>query len=190
MSTLNDLTNQLTRIQQRIVAHPVFGRGTGVPVDDPGYAREADELERMSAELNLVIRNVSSHLHLLSAKKRGLWSVPRDRRYSAAASVDQQQLDSDRLLRTATDVRRLLDELMRRNGRVSDGDIADKVGEFIKQWHETHSHHGVHSEAPTGAPSYLPPGHFQASPEAATIAVYAALRALAYFLRKRSDRAA
>jgi hypothetical protein len=190
MSTLNDLTNQLTRIQQRIVAHPVFGRGTGLPVDNPGYVREADELERMSAELDIVIRNTSSHLHLLSANQQGLWNVPRERRYSAAASIHQQQLDADRLMRTANDVRKLLNDLMRRSGRVSDGDIADKVGEFIKHWHETHSHQTGHSEPVPHAPAYLPPGHFQASPEAATIAVYAALRALAYFLRKRKDRAA
>lgn len=194
MSTLNDITIQLIHIKQAIVEHPVFTRGSGVPVDDPAYAREAEELERMSERLNILIRNVRNHLHLQSAKEQGLWNVPRDLRYGAATAVGQQQAEAQRLLQAALDLRRLLDALMRRNGLVSEGEIAEKVGEFIKEWHEKwhSSPHATHAGAP-GVPSYVPPlspGHFQASPEAATIAVYAALKALAYFLKRKKGQAA
>lgn len=194
MSTLSDITFQLLHMKQAILAHPVFTRGTGVPIDDPAYAREAEELDRMSERLNILIRNVRNHQHFLSAKEQGLWNVPRDLRYGAATAIGQQQVEAQRLLQAASDLRRLLDELMRRNGLVSEGEIAEKVGDFIKEWHEkSHSlPHASHPGAP-GVPSYLPPlspGYFQASPEAATIAVYAALKALAYFLKRRKGQAA
>lgn len=192
MSSLSDVSANLLQIRQAILMHPVFTRGTGVTVDDPAYAREADQLERMSERLDILIRNVSNHQHLLSAREQGLWNVPRDRRYGAASAIAQQQADTQRVMQTAADLRTLLDQLMRRNGLVSDGDIADKVGEFIQQWHERahSSHHTGHAGPHPGGPAYLPPGEFQATPEAATIAVYAALRALAYFLKRRKGRAA
>ena len=192
MSTLSTITAHLINIRQALLAHPVFTRGTGVAVDDPGYAREAEELERMSDKLDILIRNVRNHQHLLCAQEQGLWNVPRERRFGAAAAISQQQGEAQRLMQAAADLRKLLDEMMRRNGLVSDGDIADKVGEFIKQWHErAHSaQHAGHAGSHPGGPAYLPPGHFQATPEAATIAVYAALRALAYFLKKKKGRAA
>ena len=48
-------------------------------------------------------------------------------------------------MQTANELKRLLDDLLRRNGMVSEGGIADKVGEFIKQWYErAHaSHHST-----------------------------------------------
>ncbi len=192
MSTLNTITAHLLKIRQALVGHPVFARGSGVAVDDPAYAREAEELDRMSDSLDLLIRNLRNHQHLLSAREQGLWNVPRDRRYAAASSIAQQQADVQRLIQAANELRRLLDDLLRRNGTVSEGDIADKVGEFIKQWYErAHaSQHSTEVGHNPGAPSCLPPGQFQASPEAATIAVYAALRALAYFMKKRKGRAA
>ena len=192
MSTLNTITAQLLKIRQTLVGHPVFARGSGAVVDDPAYAREAEELDRMSGSLDLLIRNLRNHEHSLSARERNLWNTPRDRRYAAASSIGQGQADVQRLMQTANELRVLLDDLLRRNGTMSEGDIADKIGEFIKQWHErAHaSQHSTQVGHNPGAPSYLPPGQFQASPEAATIAVYAALRALAYFMKKRKGRAA
>ena len=192
MSTLNTIAAHLFKIRQTLVSHPVFVRGTGVAVDDSAYVRVAEELDRLSDALDLLIRNVRNHQNLLSVREQGLWNVPRDRRYAAASSIGQQQADAQRVMQTANELRKLLDDLLRRNGTVSEGDIADKVGEFIKQWHErAHaSHHSTEVGHNPGAPSYLPPGQFQASPEAATIAVYAALRALAYFMKKRTGKAA
>jgi hypothetical protein len=192
VSTLNTITVHLLKIRQALVGHPVFARGSGVPVDDPAYVREADELERLSDSLDLLVRNIRNHQHLLSARERGLWNIPRDQRYGPASSIAQQHAEVQRLLVTANELRRLLDDLLRRNAKISEGDIADKVGEFIKQWYErAHvSHQASLVGHNPGTPSYLPPGQFEASPEAATIAVYAALRALAYFMKKRKARAA
>ncbi|MGD0569985.1 MAG: hypothetical protein ABSA78_16410 [Candidatus Sulfotelmatobacter sp.] len=186
MSTLKSISVSLVRIRQALLVHPVFTRGTGVPVDDPAFTREVEELDRMSERLDILIRNVRNHQQLASAQEQGLWNIARERRYAPASAVRHQQAEAESLMRAAAELRELLDELMRRNGMVSDGDIADKVGEIIKQWHErAHSFtHAGHVSNPN-APSYLPAGHFEATPEAATIAVYAALRALAYFLKKR-----
>ncbi len=187
MSTLNTIAAHLFKIRQALVSHPVFARGTGVAIDDSAYVREAEELERLSDTLDLLIRNLKNHQNLLSAREQGLWNVPRDRRYAAASSIGQQQADAQRVMQTANELRRLLDDLLRRNATVNDGDIADKVGEFIKQWHERahSSQHSTEVGHHPGGPAYLPPGQFQASPEAATIAVYAALRALAYYMKKK-----
>jgi hypothetical protein len=192
MSTLNTITAHLFKIRQTLVSHPVFARGSGVAVDDPANVREAEELERLSDSLDLLLRNLRNHQPLLSAREQGLWNIPRDRRYAAASSVGQEQADVQRLMQAANELRRLLDDLLRRNGTVSEGDVADKVGEFVKQWYErAHaSQHSTEVGHNPGAPSYLPPGQFQASPEAATIAVYAALRALAYFMKRKKGKAA
>jgi hypothetical protein len=58
MSTLNTIAAYLFKIRQALVSHPVFARGTGVAIDDSAYVREAEELERMSDSLDLLIRNL------------------------------------------------------------------------------------------------------------------------------------
>jgi hypothetical protein len=193
MSTLTSVSALLLSIKLQIVKHPVFTRGTGVPLDDPAYMHEAEELERMSDKLALLIRNINNHRNLLSAQERGLWNVPRDQRYRAASSIAQQQGETGRLLEAASDLQKLLQELMRRNGMLSDGEIAEKITEFIKEWHEhAHSGHQTQIDSHPAGPAYQPlqPGHFQGSPEALTIAVWAALRALAYYMKRRKGQAA
>lgn len=191
MSTMYNITTHLIRIKAKLTEHPVFVRGRGVPVDDPGYAREAEELDRLSDQLKLQIRNLSNHMHLLSAQEQGLWNLPRERRFGAAAAISQQQAEADRLMQTALDLRRLLDDLLRRNGLVSDGEIAAKIGEYSEEMHRLG--HSIHQagQPHAGGPAYLPvSAQYGLSPEMATIAAYAALRALSYFLRGRKGKAA
>ena len=87
MSTLNAITAHLFKIRSALVSHPVFARGSGVAIDDPAYVREAEELERLSDSLDILIRNLRNHQNLLSAREQELWNVPRDRRYAVASSI-------------------------------------------------------------------------------------------------------
>ena len=45
MATHSELRMLMFRIQEKLVAHLVFSRGSGVPVEDPERFRELEELD-------------------------------------------------------------------------------------------------------------------------------------------------
>ena len=155
-----------------------------MPVDDPGYATEMQALDRLGHRLELLMRELNSKQHQLDARERNLWNIPRDQRYGPAASVAQQQAEVNELIRAASELRKLLEDLIQRSGLISQGDVVSGIGELIKRVYEqAHEHH----EGIPSSPSYIPtsPGQFQASPDAALITVFVAMRALQLLWKKK-----
>jgi hypothetical protein len=179
----------LYRIRGRLIEHPVFGRGTGVPVDDPGQVRELEELDRLSLQLSLVLRELKSKSHLLGVREQNLWNVPRSDRYRAATSIQGQQNELNEVLKLAIEVQKLLEDLIRKSGLIGEGELSQGVGEFIeKMYHQAHSH-GEVQNMPDGL-AYISPskGEYAGSVEGVTIFVFVALRALIY-MGKRAGKA-
>lgn len=188
MATLSDLKLLLYRIRGHLIENPVFSSGTGVPVDDPAHARERDELDRLSLQLSVILRELKNKSNLLGLQAQNLWNVPRTDRYRAAASVKGQQAEVYQVLKLARELQTLLEDLMRRSGLIGEGELAQGIGDFIeKMYHLAHAH-GETQGMPDGL-SYMPAskGELGDSVEGVTILVFVALRAFLY-MRKRGKR--
>jgi hypothetical protein len=184
------LTAQLEFIRQELIRHPVFVRGAGVAVDDPSYVEETRQLDSARQRLGILIRDLNTRKHSLSVQERSLWSVPRDRRFSHNSSIGDQQKNMDQLLSTATELQRLLEDLIKKSGLLKSGEMACGIGEMIsKLFAQSHSQELL---SIAGPPVYKPatPGQFNASPEAATVAVFIALQAYTSLRKRRKSTAA
>ncbi|HEU5339646.1 hypothetical protein [Edaphobacter sp.] len=186
MATLPELKMLLYRIQGELMKQPVFVRGKGVPVDDPSHSREMEELERLSLRLSLVLRELKSSANLLAAQRQGLWNVPRPERFGAAAAIRSRQMETDEVLRLAREIQELLEELIRRNGQIEEGELAKGIGELIeKLYHQAHVH-GETQQIPDGL-AYMPAarGEYAGSVEGVTLFVFVALRAWLRLMKQR-----
>jgi hypothetical protein len=186
LNSLSPVRLQLDLIKQRLIQHPIFVRGAGIAVDDPGYAEETRQLDLLRDTLSIQIRELKNRLHLLSAQEQALPKVARERRYSASASISQQDTSVRELLRTAAEIQSLIEDLIKKSGLLTSGDVACGIGELINRLYEQY-HHGEIALPGTG-PAYqsLLPGQFNASPEAATIAVFIALQAWISLRRRKA----
>ena len=185
MAALTELRMVLYRIRQQLVAHPVFTRGTGVPLDDPAHDRELEELDRLSLQLSLLLRELKNASNLLDARRQGLGNVPREDRYRAAASLQSKQADVSALFSLAREIQGWLEDLLRKSGLLGEGEMAQGIGELIeKLYHQAHTHGEVHN-MPDGL-SYTSPtkGEFGGSLEGVTILVFVALRAFLYAAKR------
>jgi hypothetical protein len=184
-ATLSDLKLLPYRIRGHLIEHPVFSRGTGVPVDDPAHAREIAELEQLSLQLSLILRELKNKSNLLGVQKQNLWNVPRTDRYRAAFSVQSQQAELHEVLKLAKELQALLEDLMKRSGLIGEGELAQGIGDFIeKMYHQAHAH-GETQNMPDGL-AYVPASKSElaGSVEAVTIFVFIALRALLYMTKR------
>ena len=187
MSDLSAINAQLQLIKARLIRNPVLIRGTGVLVDDPAFVEETQELNQLRQSLGILIRELRNDQHLLSARENALWKVPRTQRYPQSSSIAQQQVGLQRLLLTSAEIQKLLEDLMRKSGLLSSGELACGIGEMISKLCEQAHHAEV---AMPGHRVYKPltTGQFNASPEAAAIAVWMALHAWASVTKKRGKR--
>ena len=188
MATLTDLKLILYRIHNHLLAHPAFMRGTGTPVDDPAHAREIEELDRLSWQLGLVMRDLKSKANLLRVREQNLWNTSRQDRYRAAASVHDQQSDMEELLKFANSLQALLEDLIESNGKIGEGELSQGIGEFIEKMRRAMHTHGESGQVADG-PAYIPAAKSQlgGSVEAITIFVFVALRVLVH-IRKGGER--
>ncbi len=185
MASTTELRMVLFRIRQALLAHPVFVRGTGVPVDDPARARELEDLDRLSLQLSLVLRELKSKSSMLGLREQNLWNVSHNERYRAAASVHAQQAGLNDVLDLANEVKALLEDLMRRSGLIGEGEVAQGIGELIeKLYHQAYTHGEVHNMPDGLAYSTPAPGHYAGTMEGVTILVFVALRAYIYAMKR------
>jgi len=185
MAGISELRMLLCRIREHLIAHPVFTRGTGLPVEDPSRDRELEELDRLSLQLSLVWRELKNRSNLLAVREQNLWNVARKDRFRAAASIRSHQAEVADLLTLARQVQSLLEDLLRKSGLISEGELAKGIGEFIeKLYHAAHAH-GEVQNMPYGL-AYTSPaqGELGGTVEGVTILVFVALRALVYAAKR------
>lgn len=191
MASLSQLRLVLYRIRARLVEHPVFTRQRGVPIDDPAHYSELNELEELADQLRLVLRELRNRSNLLTVRTQALWNIDPQDRFRARDSIRSQSNELDSVQALAHEVQKLLEDLIRKSGLVSEGEIAKGVGELIeKLYHEAHAHGEVHG-IPDGL-SYSSPGpnHFAGSVEGVGILVLVALRAYIYAAKRKKSRKA
>jgi hypothetical protein len=184
------IRTQIDHVRRTLLTLPVFVRGTGVPVDDPAFGEDTSQLERIKQTLEICLRELKNNRHLLDVQRQALSNLPREARYPRASSINQQQKDADDLLRTAADVQKQIEDLIRDSGLISKGELAKGLSEFISKFYAESPHPGI--AAPGALPIYtsLPPGHFNTTPEAATVAIFVALDVLTRLLKRRESKKA
>jgi hypothetical protein len=185
MNSLAPIRTQLEFIKQNLIQHPIFVRGTGVAVDDPAYAEETRQLDNLRQRLGIQIRELSNRQHLLTAQEQAVWKVSREQRYAAGSSLDQQQASVRELLRIAAEIQRLLEDLIKKSGLLKSGEVACGIGELITRVFEQCHGSEVMLSGSHAVYTALGPGQFNASPEAATIAVFVALQAWISIRRRK-----
>jgi hypothetical protein len=191
MAGLSQLRLVLYRIRAKLIEHPVFTRGRGVPIDDSAHSKELEELDDLSSQLRLVLRELHNRSNLLNARRQGLWNIDPQDRFRARDSIRSQADQLDDVLALAHDVQELLEDLLRKSGLVSEGEIAKGIGELIeKLYHEAHEHGEVNG-APDGLSYTSPsPNHFAGSVEGVGLLIFVALRAFIYASKQKKSRKA
>jgi hypothetical protein len=177
----------LYRIKGKLFAHPVFARGTGIPIDDPARVGELEELDRLSFQLSLILRELKNKSHLLDVREQNLWNVAQKDRYRTAASVHTQQSNVADVLKLAAEIQTMLEDLMRKSGMIGEGELSQGIGEFIERMYHLAHAHGEVQNMPDGL-AYTSPakGEFGGTVEGVTILVFVALRAFIYVAKRKS----
>lgn len=141
MASTEALRVLLFRINNQILQHPTFTRDGGVPVDDPAYYRESQELERASLQLGLILRELKQKANLLNIRTQGARFAPLDQRFRVS-SMKGQHDELRSLNEMARNLQKTLEDLIRKNGNLGEGETAEKLAEFIEKIFkqaETHS---------------------------------------------------
>ena len=186
MPTLPELKMLLYRIQEELPKQHAFLHGKGVPVDDPSYNRNIEELERLSLRLSLILRELNNKSNLLLAQKQGLHKIPQPQRFGAAASLRSREIETNEVLRLAQDIQKLLEDLISRNGQIEEGEVAERIGDLIeKLYHQAHLQ-GETQHIPDGL-AYMPAAktNYAGSVEAVSLLVFIALRAYIHLAKRK-----
>ena len=104
----------------------------GAPEEVNERNRRLNELDRIAKRLAIMIRDINSAQHLQDARASGLYNVPRDARYSASQSIQQQQNDLAALRKQAEDFASVVKELLDKNGLLSPAQRAMKINDLVE----------------------------------------------------------
>lgn len=191
MASTSQLRLVLYRIRGKLIEHPVFARQSGVPVDDSARSKELEELDDLATQLRLVLRELHNRSNLLTARRQGLWNIDPQDRFRARDSIRGQADELDDVLALASEVQELLEDLIRKSGLISEGEIAKGIGELIeKLYHEAHAQGEVHGVPDTLSYTSPGPSHFAGSVEGVGLLVFVALRAYIYASKRKKSRKA
>jgi hypothetical protein len=168
MSKLAAAANELLAIRIAVLKLDVFVKRSGVPQDDPAYASNIEKLQSLLDRVDRLIPTLS---------------------HTRGASL-AFKAEEDRLKQTAGQLRRLLEDLMKKNGLLSplDGggamlDNLQQRNEQIRSLQET----AQTLSHPPGM-SYLPLGHLAVTPEGSVMAVAVTLGALLLALKRKKKK--
>lgn len=156
MATLAALTAHLESINQRLTKFLVPG-----PLERERIEERAAQLERISEELRLVLRDLKSSESRIQVQRSALrTAVPREKRWSAAQSLAQRE---DNIRSVRDEAERLADrvrKLLEQNGFISPMDAAKKITELMEQIEKLTGHIGsaqpIALQRAASGPAYLP----------------------------------
>ncbi len=158
MVELNVVSTRLQQMRQQLLPllDAYFKGG-------PEEVRERDlrlsELERMANDLKLIVRDIQSEQNRLQMMQRNLGNVPRENRWSANQSLDQQQKNLQNARKQAEDLAEAIRQLMEKNGFLLPVQATMKLQELVENLEKTAEHgqaiHQIMSEL--GVPSITQP---------------------------------
>ena len=104
----------------------------GAPEEAPERNLRLAELERMGDNLKLIVRDIQSEQNRLQMMQRNLGNIPRDNRWSANQSLDQQQKNLQNARKQAEDLAEAIRQLMNKNGFLSPIQATMKLQELVE----------------------------------------------------------
>lgn len=157
MANLTAMLRQLSVIRSTLVQMPVFS--TGRPDSEGDTKKQAAQLDNISQQLQLILRDLKSSDHLAQLQVDKLMKVPLDQRWSATHSVEQRKRDVADAISEAQKLADLVKDLLRRNGLISPIQAAKKTMDLIEDL-EKHlpSHTKAITHQPSQTPVYTTPG--------------------------------
>jgi hypothetical protein len=159
MVELNMVTTRLQLMRQQMV--PLMDALLkGAPDEVQERNVRVAELERIADNLRLIVRDIRSEQNRLQEMQRNLGNIPRDNRWSANQSLDQQQKNLQNAKKQAEDLAEAVRHLMDKNGLLSPIQMGMKLQELVENIERTAEQgqaiHQIMSEL--GVPSIsLPP---------------------------------
>jgi DNA repair ATPase RecN len=136
MVELNAVATGLQLIRQRLVPLlDVFLKGAPSEVDERDV--RLAELERMGDQLKLIVRDIQSEQNRLQMMQRNVGNVPRDNRWSANQSLDQQQKNLQNAKKQAEDLAEAVRQLMDKNGFLSPIQASMKLQDLVENLERT-----------------------------------------------------
>ena len=136
MVELNMVTTRLQLMRQQLV--PLMDALLkGAPEEVQERNLRVAELERIADNLRLIVRDIQSEQNRLQAMQRNLGNVPRDNRWSANQSLDQQQRNLQNARKQAQDLAEAVRQLMEKNGLLSPIQMSMKLQELVENIERT-----------------------------------------------------
>jgi hypothetical protein len=184
MSRLADIGRLLLHLRLRLIEEC---GDQGLTVDDPEFPGKIEELHLMSEVLRISTRDLKSSLHAANAREQRLRDIPRENRFGPAASVKDEKRVINELMREAAEIQRLVEGLI---GRIYSGNEMEGVHSIAELIEKMTGHEPVTEQVAGSGLAYVPAAqaHFHASPEAAVIMAYVALRGLVLVAKKITNK--
>ena len=146
--TVSEAKVLLHQILDQLIRHEQFTRPSGTSVEDPAHFRELEELEKLRLRLSLIVRELQSRSNSLTARQNNIRKVPHESRFTEAASIRGQQFEISEVLKLAAQIQELLEDMLRKSGLMSTGELAENVGKFIEKAYKELRSHGEVADVP------------------------------------------
>ena len=158
MVELNMVTTRLQLMRQQLP--PLMDALLkGAPEEVQERNGRLAELEQINNSLRIIVRDIQNEQNRLQAMQGNLGKLPRDNRWSANQSLDQQQKNLENLRKQAVDLAEAVRQLMEKNGFLSPIQMSMKLQELVENLERTADQgqaiHQIMSEL--GVPSISPP---------------------------------
>jgi len=158
MADLNAVAASLQQMRQRLV--PLMDALIkGAPEEVLERNVRLTELDQIREKLRIMVRNLQNEEHLLQAMQGNLGKIPRDKRWQANQSLDQQQKNLQNAKQQAVDLAEVVRRLMEKNGLLSGFQMGMKFKDLMenleKSAEQGHAIHQIMSEL--GVPSITIP---------------------------------
>jgi tRNA nucleotidyltransferase/poly(A) polymerase len=128
---LNMVTTQLQLMRQHLLPF-MDALFKGAPEEQQERNIRLAELERIGNSLRLILRDIQNEQNRLDAMQRNLGNVPRDNRWSANQSLNQQQTNLQNARKQAEDLAEAVRQLMNKNGLLSPLQMSMKLKDLLE----------------------------------------------------------
>ena len=130
MVDLNVVATRLQLMRQQLL--PMMDAlCKGAPEEAQERNLRLAELERMVDNLKLIVSDIQNEQNRLQMMQRNLGNVPRDNRWSANQSIDQQRANLQNARKQADDLADAIRQLMNKNGFLSPIEASMKLQELV-----------------------------------------------------------
>jgi hypothetical protein len=139
MVDLNMITTRLQQMRQRL--GPLMDAFVkGAPEEAEERNLRAAELEQINNNLRIIVRDIRSEQNRLEAAQRSLGNVPRDNRWSANQSIDQQKKNLQDARKQAEGLAEAIRQLMEKNGFLTPVQMSMKLMDLVENIEKSADH--------------------------------------------------